>query len=265
MNIRKQVGFQGTYAEINREERNYAAILYAALLSDDNLVHFVELVEASLIHKRDDRFGLYFEYSFLRDLWNHIDGENANNLKRKLILSNLNLSIEDDVGNMSIQEFNRFFGVAGTPSNVYIQSPSGWSIRKYHPNIENHDDFLNICKFKWSFNIKPDLVIHLNQEEVICVEIKYTAGEGSYPSSSVDKKIFSERGLPRVMQTELQQYMMEELLGYRTSFVYLVYKPSERDNNTELTWTEVFECIDTASMPVFVHDMISNVLDDSVN
>jgi hypothetical protein len=265
VNIRDQIGFQGRYAEINREERNYAAILYAALLQEKNLKTFMDMVGASTRDIHDKDYGMYFEYAFLRDLWNQIRGQHANQRKRQLILSHLQLSNQEEVEDLSIRDFNQYFGVSGNPSNRHIQSPGVWSIRKYHPHIVDDEDFYKVCTFKWSFNIKPDLVIHLNRNKAICVEIKYTAGEGVYPSSGVDKKIFRKRGLSNVKQTELQQYMMEELLGFKTNFVFLVYKPSKSDIHTILTWAEVFEYLDIDNLPNFANVMIGNVLDDFVS
>jgi len=258
MNIREMAQFNKSYSEINREERNYAAILYAALLKIDNLEKFIEITGGSPSRLEKD-FGIYFEYAFLRDLWDQIGGNEANNIKKGLILDNLQISQKGNISGFSIEDFNQIFGVSGKPSKDNISFPGKWAIQKFHPNFPDNKDFLNICRFKWSFNIKPDLVIHLNKNEAICVEIKYTSGEGSYPSSSTDKEIFKIREIKYIKQTNLQQYMMEDLLGIKTKFVFLVQKPASSSTHTIITWDQVFENLDISSMPLFIHTMLNNL------
>jgi len=80
-----------------------------------------------------------------------------------------------------------------------------------------------------------------------------------YPSSERDKVAFSRRGVPYVGQMELQKYMMEELLGVQTDFVFLVYKKSKSETHQVVTWREVFDCLDTSDLPLFAQTMILNV------
>lgn len=136
-------------------------------------------------------------------------------------------------------DWNQHFGV-GTPvaSSALIQSPSQWSLKQFAPNISSDKDFLATCKFKWSFNIKPDLVIHMSNDHAVGIEAKYASREGSYPAKGDEKAIFAARGLHHVGQTELQEYMFRHLLGVEAIYLYVVQDPAaiSRTHKT-LVWS----------------------------
>lgn len=73
MNIRQIVQFNPNYSEINREERNYAAIFFAALCKPGNSQRFLSY--CGFNEEIGHHFGIYFEYAYLRDLWSKIDTE----------------------------------------------------------------------------------------------------------------------------------------------------------------------------------------------
>ena len=226
MNVREIAKLTPNYCEINREERNYTAIFFAALCKPGNAERFLN--HCGFEAKLGANFGSYFEYAYLRDLWSKIDSQAT---KKEIIRRQLKLNGIDAILNLPIVEINRKFGVAGQPSEEFVQSPGRWAIVKYNKNFPDNEDFLKICRFKWSFNIKPDIVIHLDKDRAICIEAKYEAGEGSYPASNADKAIFKERGIPYVGQMELQKYMMEELLGVKTDFMFLVFKKEKSETH----------------------------------
>lgn len=253
MNIRDICGLDPSYAEISREERNTAAIFFAALIKPGNTERFLELLGIDETPGND--FGIYFEYAYLRDLWNRITDEET---KKEIIRRLCPVNNIDAVLSGFAQEINHHFG-ASKESATYIQQPGWWAISKYDRTIANNDDFLKICRFKWSFNIKPDIVIHLDKSRAICIEAKVESDEGQYPSSERDKAIFHRRGIPYVGQMELQKYMMEELLGVETRFLFLVKKKSKSETHQVITWREVFDCLDISDLPPFAQTMICNV------
>ena len=57
-------------------------------------------------------------------------------------------------------------------------------------------------------------------------------------------------------QIELQDYMMQTLLGIQTDSLFLV--PHQRKNCKPkvITWAEAFNCLDTTQMPAFAKTMI---------
>ena len=260
MNIRDISAIDCSYYEINREERNYAAILYAALCRSDNAIRFLELCGLKN-QQLGSEFGIYFEYSLIRDIWDQID---SNEVKKKIIGTFLDFKAIHDLLGGSILSINEKFGVSGKPSSNFIESPGNWAISKYSQNFFDNEEFLRICKFKWSFNIKPDLVIQINKSNAVCIEAKYKSSEGKYPSSAKDTKIFETRGIKKVGQTALQKYMMEQVLGIRTEFRYLVQKKSKSDTHQVLFWKDAFESLKLDGMPNFAIQMINKISNKNV-
>ncbi len=254
MNIREIVGIAPNYSLINREERNFAAILFAALCKPGNSERFLSYCE----YHPDfgDDFGIYVEYSYLRDLWNSLKDENV---KKEIIRQHLRINNIDDILDQPIVEINRKFGVGGSPSRDFIQYPGKWAIINYNNNFPDNADFLKICRFKWSFNIKPDIVIHLNKDKAICIEAKYESREGKYPASGLEKEIFKKRDVDYIGQMDLQKYMMEELLGIKTDFMFLVFKKEKSDTHKVVSWSEAFGCLDLSDLPPFAIEMAGRI------
>jgi len=265
MSIKNIAKLEKKYSIINREERNYAALLYSALMDETNLREFLALCKVPIDNINDD-LGVYFEYAFLRDFWYSIPDENSNEIKKDIILSNLHVSNIDEISSFGIEEFNRYLGVSNTPSRVHIQFPGTWSIKNFTGNFKDDADFLKICRFKWSFNIKPDIVIHLNNNEAVCIEIKHESGEGSCPSSSQDRKIFGERGIKeRIKQTELQEYMMEKLLGLKSYYACIVTKSLKSNSHKTLKWSKVLNNMDLSNLSTFAHEMLNALIQQEKN
>ncbi|HEY41730.1 MAG TPA: hypothetical protein G4O18_07715 [Dehalococcoidia bacterium] len=266
-NIRTILSFNKNYSHINREERNLAAIFYYALLHNNNAQRFLRLIGDDNPCNGND-FGIYFEYAFLRDLWHNIDKEYENDVKRNIILELLEPTNIAELKSTSILEFNTYFGCVPKPSNQFIQSPGNWSIignpkinvKGFNQTVDNNEEFEKVCKFKWSFNIKPDIVIHTSKDSAICIEAKLESGEGHYPANPNEEAVFNKRGIKeRISQTSLQKYMMEDLLGIETKFVFLVNNSNVKsDSHTTITWQEVFNILDTTNFHPFTLDWISN-------
>lgn len=255
-NIRSHLSWEKNYAVINREERNLAAVFYHVLLLKDNLSRFLEMINCRFAVKNEE-MGIYFEYAFIRDLWFQV---NDNETKRYLILTLLKPRNERKLRALSILEFNGFFGAVPKPSQKYIQSPGKWSLTRYHKTIADDQEFLKVCKFKWSFNAKPDIVIHASRDQAVCIEAKFKSAEGVYPKKQAEVTIFKDRGLDPVSQTHLQEYLMQTLLGINTQFVFLVNKANQ-DSPTHkvVLWKEVFDILDTTGIPSFMHEVIDNL------
>lgn len=122
----------------------------------DNLHRFLKTISCSFPIVEQE-LAIYFEYAFLRDLWNFIDKKETeidkrNKTKKNVILDFLKPISLGDFSIMSTYEFNKYFGAVPRPSSTDIQSPGNWSIRFYDDNIENNEEFLKTCKFKWCFN-----------------------------------------------------------------------------------------------------------------
>ncbi|MDA3950799.1 MAG: hypothetical protein PF508_16450 [Spirochaeta sp.] len=253
MNIREISQRNPHYYEITREERNYAAIFFAALCKEENASRFLKA--CGMTEEIGPDFGLYFEYAYLHDLWNAIRSEE---IRKEIIKQNLPIQGIEDILQSPVREINQQFG-AVEASSEEIQYPGGWSMGKYDQNFPDNKDFLRICRFKWAFNIKPDIVIHLNRDKALCIEAKYESGEGYYPSITEEVAIFERRSIPRVGQMELQKYMMEDLLGIEMDFMFLVSKKQSSETHRIATWAEAFEALDLSGMPAFVTKTVEKI------
>ena len=284
------------YFGINREERNLAAILYGLLCKPSYLKNFLE--ELNLETEIGDDFGIYFEYAYLRDFWRDLDNANSNpkqttkanipeinRIKGEFIQKLLanHAVIEKIFSNTDdVKIINEALGVGGPLSQRHIQSPGRWSIAELDVNLkgnENNEIFLKLCMFKWAFNIKPDIVIHMNKNNAVCIETKYESGESQYPTSQIEKKIFAtrwhnlgaaatqfEREIfanckhPHIKQMQLQKYLMEDLLGIKTTFVLVGPKDLKSDGYKHKEWKDVFTDTALADMPQFVRKMAKTAI-----
>ena len=256
MNIRQYLNWTSSFTAINREERNLAAVLYHVLLLEDNLTRFLALIECPF-DVVEPEMAIFLEYAYPRDLWSQIKD---NTTKRGLILELLKPSNMDALQAMSVCDFNKHFGAVPRPSVKYVQSPGLWSVSRFNETIRDDDEFLKTCMFKWAFNAKPDIVIHTSRDQAICIEAKLKSSEGQYPQSGSEKRIFGSRGLEYLKQTALQRYLMEDLLGIKTQFVFLVQKPGEASDTHELLlWKDVFGSLDVRGLPQFMHEIIAGI------
>ena len=265
-NFREIAGVSENYSKFNREERNRAAIFYHLLLKKGNINKFLRFIDCEDKIKCEE-FGIYFEYAYLRDLWH---GLKRDDRKKKIELNLVNEKkieiikkflphdiFQTDWRYENVEEFNNYF--VFRPSKQHIQNPGRWNISRLNKNIKNNDEFEAVCKFKWAFNIKPDIVIHTSLDSAVCIETKLESGEGSYPQNKKETEIFDERGLDRIKQTDMQKYLMKKLLGIKTSFVLLVKENVKPPPDYIVkTWTDLFAKLDTNDSLPFMKDMMEN-------
>lgn len=222
-----------------REERNLAALLYHLLLQDGGIERFMDM-EAISASMPDDpkQIRVYFEYAHVRDLWAqaglNTSPDVANDLYRKTIIELLqppptlkeHLRID---GRDGVKRFNDFFGASPQASEKSIQMPARWGkwlgskkwLEKYGAGLAADDleRWLAFAKratvLKWAFNAKPDIVIHTSPITAICIEAKLESKEALYSAVLFDGEPFA------MEQTEVQRFILEQLLGYETQFVFL--------------------------------------------
>jgi hypothetical protein len=257
MTIRDALGWNEPYESFNREERNLAAIFFHAVNLPGNLDLLLAATGCPPVEAGFSP-AVYYEYAYLRDLWSKLDG---NAPKRAVLAAGLELSTQPDFSRLEPGDLNRMFGAVPRPSEVHVQSPGNWSLSRFDPNIEDNDDFVRTCLFKWCFNAKPDLVIQTGADRVVCIEAKLESGEGRYPGSSREKEIFGRRGLRSVGQTEVQRHLFEQLLGYDADFVFLAKKePTSVGSHRFLSWRDAFSVMDCEGLPPFMHITIESMV-----
>ena len=95
---------------------------------------------------------------------------------------------------------------------------------------------------KWAFNAKPDLVVQLGDGRFVCIEAKLGSGIGRYTAKTGPSVApFSKS------QTELQEFIFNELLRVPTEFVIVskedrrdTVAPGRRHTWRRHTWQKIF-------------------------
>ncbi len=265
---------EGRFYRFVREERLFCGTLVHLLLQRGrNLESFLELVNATLPGSplgisRLDEAEVYPEFTFLRDHWNGLGRDNA--AKRALILElleragGLAAQVEGDLPD-EVAKFNEFFmGDRGGRILRDIVYPGRWSVATLAERFEGKPQaFRDFCRFKWSFNIKPDIVVLIPDSGPLCIEAKLESGEGQYPASQGERVIFDRMFGPRegrVQQVELQRFMFERLLATPCHLLTIgrtpVGRAAKRSQTPFLAWTEAFQALDVAASIPYVHKLI---------
>lgn len=242
--LREWLGVSDDYVRYCREERNFAAVLYHLLLDEQRLGAFLELIGLPAAQAKDA--GIYFEYAHLRDLWAEAgtrhDTAGGNARYRDAIIAML--AHPDVALPTDCKAFNEVFIGPGSKaaSASFIQMPARWNDAQFQAWCARGGASFakRACTLKWAFNAKPDLVLHLGDGRVVCIEAKLESGIGGYKART---------GLPSgpfgMTQTKLQEFIFNELLKVPTDFV-IVSKDDRRAADAPWrrhTWQEVFAAL----------------------
>jgi hypothetical protein len=159
-----------------------------------------------------------------------------------------------------VKKFNAFFIGHTRSSAEYVQSPANWQLRWLSDSLARESDLIVACKIKWAFRVKPDIVIHADNQHSLCIELKLDSLEGYYPAASAEKQILVERGLFAaghtkpfpIYQRDLQKFLMRDLLGLDCSFRFIT-----RSNSSDsdcLTWSNLLEALKPLpDLPLYMH------------
>ena len=264
------------FYRIVREERHFCTILVQLLLQrNGNLEAFLNLANLKLsgapLATEGANAEIYTEFSMLRDDWNALGRDN--DAKRARITDLLaGADMGGHVGELpeSVAELNEFFmGPRGARIVRDVAYPGSWSVSALADQLRGESaKFGDLCRFKWAFNIKPDIVIVIPGSHPLCIEAKLESKEGQYPASSRDRAVFDEmfgKGKGRVQQVKLQRFMFKKLLGVSCEFLTLgvrrVTSAHDPDQTPILTWREAFASLDlTDSL-----DYVKKIVDENVH
>ena len=244
------------YHDFCREERSHAAIFYALLCREENLRRFVKMCTNAPILEGTCP-APYFEYAYLRDYWASMkSGE-----RQECLLRWLPNELRDEIESLrktNVQKANERLGVVGRSSSRELQMPGRWGVAKIiskNPGMAK-DDLLKLCKLKWSFNIKPDILIELAGNHTICIEAKVCSRQSSYPVSAQERNAFKAAGLEPAGQIEMQEYVLTQLLRRNVTMISLTREPGTATPKNDkpakyktLTWGEVYKEMDTLGLP----------------
>ena len=247
------------YYVFNREERHLAAILFHLLnLDDDAVKRFCSLIDCKC-DPTDHWFGIYFEYSYLRDRWKKLSDNAA---KRQVVLDMLERQQFTDKGLAQLRsfekerDFNGFFfepegaeyadklGRRREPSINDIESPGNWQLDRLRqiPNLTD-GDFEAICKLKWAFKIKPDILIQTTRKHAICMEIKLESPPSTYRARGKSDRVIE------VGQVAMQTFMLTNLLDIGCTQIVLspchtrASQKEARSKAKTVSWAELLEAL----------------------
>src|ERR1700722_868585 len=285
MNLRGLLDIDEPYFKFNREERHYAAILFYILNHSKNAEVAIVSVENCNWRPKDDEFGIYLEYSYARDLWHGLDFTDSNHKVRNLDIEAVNKRKIDAILKIleqlqletiiipqgTVRDFNAFFIGQSRASKKYIQSPANWHLPTFCENITNaysgksealtRSALAAVCKFKWAFRVKPDVVIHADNDHALCIELKFESSEGRYPTDGTERKLVQEKKLfaPSfgVAQTEMQRFLMEELLGFDCRYLFITRH--ERSDGRRISWANFLGRLEIpANLPQYISEALRN-------
>jgi hypothetical protein len=240
-------GYAAPYSHFVREERHFCAVLAHLLMQrGDNLRRFVQLISSRLEAEGRPSLGelttatldnaeIYLEFAFLRDRWNQFDldrsdGQAARNTKKRAYLFALFARVEGltmlQAAGLpeAVAAFNaKFMGPAGLRVTQDVASPVLWRVPALltlaseiaADEASRRRIFRDLCRFKWAFRIKPDLVVLIAGLPPLCIEAKLMSPEGRYPANPAECRLFDREFQPpdnRVRQIELQDFMFSVLL-----------------------------------------------------
>lgn len=226
-----------------------------------------------------DESGIYFEFSYLRDLW-YAKG-NANDINKALIIellrkNSFTSTLADGLQKLPTHDFNSKF-IQGRISNQFIQSPANWQLPVFLKWLHQQGDIVAVCMLKWAFRAKPDIVVQTDMHHALCLELKLESREGSYPAEGCEKRLLREMGLfdkghtrpfP-ISQTAVQQYMMNKLLGLNTRYVFITRSQGQstpKVNGSDLmnlSWSKLFKAFDKDALPPFMREAIRRAVENT--
>jgi hypothetical protein len=273
------------FYEFLREERQYCAVLAHLLMSRrDNVSKFVDLINRYLPETErfadDGEAEIYLEYAYLRDTWDALKAElrveprrnratsyDAVNLKKREFVIDLLRRVPSlqGIAGSTLPEtammWNEYFmGTAGRRIIREVASPALWSVAGLEEQFGGEPDvFYDLCRVKWSFRIKPDLVVLLPRQRPICVEAKMESGEGTYPTGSecaIVDRVMGERR--RCGQFELQQFMFGTLLGTPCHPMVIAKIGDPGPEKPRLSWGEAFTSLDASKSIPFVQRFLES-------
>jgi len=259
------------FYEFVREERLFCATLAHLLMErGPNLATFLNLTNARLPADsrlptaRLEEAQIYVEFTFLRDYWNRLgkDNEGKRSFIFKLLSRVERLGCYEEGGLPdTISGFNEFFmGESGSRIQRDIGYPGQWSVATLFERFgRDPEEFRDFCRFKWAFNIKPDMVVLVPGSPPLSIEAKLESKEGQYPTSNRECEIFDRLfgvGKGHVRQIELQQFMFDKLLDAPCQAVVVGRSEWPGADVPFLTWENVFNELDLNSSIGYVRRLI---------
>jgi len=240
------------FGELNREERHLAALLFALLLDDpEGMGRLLGDIGLPELGAQPCPARVYFELACLRDRWVML---RDNHERLGLLATQLRglshpqlpafgasderfLASATADGSVEVLGFNRLFSTR--PSRNLIESPARWSASTIEGSLDEIPIGVAVraLLLSWSYRIKPDIVLALNDGSAVALEAKYMSTEDAYIGQVGDTHI-------RFSQTELQKLMLEQLAGVTRAYSRRVVSDSKHSLPEDIGWTSAFRCFE---------------------
>jgi hypothetical protein len=169
--------------------------------------------------------------------------------------------------------------------NRNLQSPANWRLPEFDRNLVGedwNDDMIAVCRLKWSFRIKPDIVIQTSNNHALCVELTLESREGNYPSDGREIGQLRDRfketysSIFPVKQRCLQKFLMTKLLGIERRFLLIRrggnsstalpkvtdYGSADASRDLEMSWGELAKELNCIALPEYIDAALSEASKD---
>ena len=222
------------YAEVNREERHYCALLMHALLASEQFrTAFCTLCDARCKSSLDpENLEVYVEVAALRDFWRDlgdpVEYSEETHARRRSVVSAVLDRLE--VARAEIEQHDLFWT---SPDRTKLRYPGRWP-----PEAVRDAGLDRLKKARWAFNAKPDLLL-LSPESGVLVEAKVDSGVGTYE--------------PGHDQLATQRLVATLMLAPVPAFddVGLVQAVLANTDAADLTWTDVADSAAVSDLDSF--------------
>jgi len=246
------------YRCLNREERHITATLYSLMLTDrvGLRVLLEEVCGVPCAHGEAEEAAVWFEFTFLRDWWKALEGEEHKRSALRHLLGAVEPGTADAdpsavtegiarLHDTPLPELNSLFSTR--PSRTTLESPARWSTDVILHSLRACPDLTRrAILLSWSFRIKPDVVVTIGSDCAVIFEAKWDSPEDRYRCPAID---LNRR------QVQLQRDMFTRLLGLRPDRVYSVMlakrRKTQRSRSAEriVSWPEAFGCFAESTAP----------------
>jgi hypothetical protein len=215
------------YFKVNRAERHFGNLLKACIIYDEyfrkdffNLVN--DLTERDFL---GDEFDIYSEFAILRDYWKDLRKTPPKIKERQRTIID-SLFKKFDIDKTIIDKEPSLFLTKGKGRLLF---PGSWNETELKRIEEDHSMKENeLCRIKWAFNAKPDLLI-ISNDNCLMIEIKL--------ESAVDEgQLKTQEDLMKFMQLSIP-YLVNK------NFKHLFIMKDKNIKGDDIPWSKIIELI----------------------
>ena len=242
------------FYQVNREERNYCALIaHALLMSRTARSRFAELCARHLNVRLDPgHLEIFVEVAALRDYWNDLGDPQkytAETHQRRLYAVQAMLKHMGVKGEL-IDRYD-FFWTKGVGSKLW--SPGAWQPAKLRGELDpRHVEAL--WRLRWAFNSKPDMLI-ISDAASLLIEAKLESGESQHGDRG-------QREPASVTRKRIADLLNALVPQFRTAPIHLAtlnLRGAKSDRPATFSWAQVAECCDLPEVDEFTRRCLKSL------